>query len=198
MIRNIGLIFLGLTLVFIALGVWGPGSATGPPAKLDAAWYTPMTARAAVLEHKSLVGNCFICHMGLVPDPEVIQPRFVHKKIQLDHGTNKRCFNCHWIRDRNYFTPDQGFGIVHRQVELLCSRCHGPVFKDWQAGTHGLKHGKWQAPDVYNTRTFTCTQCHDPHKPAFHYEAMAPPPAWPAKFKRPHGLTPVTDTKEVL
>ncbi len=193
------LVFAALALVFLATGFMEP-VAREMPTVLKADWYIPVTARGSVLENKTLVGNCFICHMGLVPDPKVIQPRFTHKKIMLEHGTNKRCFNCHWIRDRNYYTPDQGTGIVHRQVELLCSRCHGPIYTDWQAGTHGLKRGLWQNPGFYDTRSFTCTQCHDPHSPKFKFHTMAPAPVWPARFHRPVSdyLTPKAPGKEAL
>ncbi|MCG8564814.1 MAG: hypothetical protein MI747_07005 [Desulfobacterales bacterium] len=199
-VMNLSLVFICLTLVFLSTGFWGAGEANAPPQNLDPNWYQPVTARGMTLENKPLVGNCFICHMSLVPDPGVVQPRFTHKKIKLDHGTNDRCFNCHWILDRNYFTPDHGPGIVHRQVELLCSRCHGPIYKDWQAGTHGLKQGRWDQPTIYNTRTHTCTQCHDPHKPQFEFTAIAPAPHWPARFSRPvpDYLTPAAHGKEAL
>ena len=69
---------------------------------LKTAWYTPKTARGDDLANKSMVGNCFLCHAYWVgiPDPTVVRPRFAHANIELNHGTNDRCFNCHLIHDR--------------------------------------------------------------------------------------------------
>lgn len=181
--------FVIITIVFVllAVGFLLSGFSTvkdKDSITLNKSFHTPETARAGILETKILVGNCFICHMGMVPDPDVIQPKFNHKSIQLNHGKNDRCYNCHLIQDRNLFTPDYGPGIVHRNVQNLCRRCHGIVYKDWLSGTHGSKRGLWQNPDEFNTTTFVCTQCHDPHTPKFQYKKYAPPPVWPEKFIR--------------
>ncbi|MCG8633927.1 MAG: hypothetical protein MI863_08875 [Desulfobacterales bacterium] len=176
-------LFLLLIVLFLFTGFTGPPD-PGRIEPLDAAWYTPETARAEVLKAKTLVGNCFICHMGMVPDPAVRQPRFNHKSISLNHGRNDRCYNCHLIYDRNLFTPDYGPGITDRQVQELCARCHGVIYNDWLNGIHGAAMGLWQDPTPFNTTAFVCTQCHDPHSPRFEFKTYAPAPVWPEKFIR--------------
>lgn len=186
---NIGTPFVILTVVFVLLIIvfLFSGFSHGPdkaPGKLDPAFHTPETARGELLKTKSLVGQCFICHMGMLPDPDVIRPMFNHLSIKLNHGKNDRCYNCHLIQDRNLFTPDYGPGIVHQKMEQLCARCHGIIYNDWINGTHGSKRGYWQHPDQFNTQTFSCTHCHDPHMPQFQYKKYTPPPVWPDKFIR--------------
>lgn len=187
---------LTLLFVFLAAGFLFSGLSAPPGPKdtvpLSPDFHTPKTARADILKAKTLVGNCFICHMGMVPDPDVIQPRFSHRSIELAHGKNDRCYNCHLVQDRNLFTPEYGPGIVHRNVPDLCRRCHGVIYNDWKNGTHGSKKGFWQDATEFNTKTLVCTQCHDPHSPKFHFKESAPPPVWPEKFIRntKHEKTP--------
>lgn len=160
--------------------------AAGEPDLLKPEWYSLTTARGAELENKSIVGNCFICHASwLVPRSEQnSQPRFAHANIVLNHGKNDRCYNCHMVSDRNKYVADNGSGIMPQLPELLCSRCHGLIYNDWLMGTHGKWVGMWQPAKKSDRKTFTCTQCHDPHNPAFKYNTLAPPPVWPDKFIR--------------
>ena len=153
---------------------------------LEPAWYALKTARGEDLKTKTMVGNCFICHTAWIgiPDPDVVRPRFAHSNIKLDHGSNDRCYNCHLIQDRNKYTADDGSGIMHNRVEMLCARCHGLVYKDWVEGTHGLRRGKWSPQTPFERKNFTCTECHDPHSPKFRFKDYAPPPRWPAKYIR--------------
>ena len=153
---------------------------------LEAAWYTPKTARGEDLANKSMVGNCFLCHAYFLslPDPTVVRPRFVHSTIELNHGTNDRCYNCHLIEDRNKYVANDGSGIMHVNVEKLCERCHGLIYKDWQSGTHGVRLGKWQPQSQFEIINFKCTECHDPHSPVFRFKEYTPPPVWPDKFVR--------------
>jgi hypothetical protein len=55
----------------------------------------------------------------------------------------------------------------------VCAKCHGPAYRDWQKGTHGKTLGSWQAGD--SRRRLGCTECHDPHSPA--YPRIVPLPA---------------------
>ena len=161
--------------------------AAADPAPLKAEWYTLTTARGQELANKSMVGNCFICHAYWVPIPrstENSRPRFAHANITLNHGKNDRCYNCHMISDRNKYVADNGSGIMPQLPELLCSRCHGLIYDDWLNGTHGKWTGMWKPNKKNDRRRYTCTQCHDPHNPAFKYNVVAPPPVWPDKYIR--------------
>lgn len=175
--------FLLLLLFFIFYGTKPPVSPE-PIQPLEPTWITPKTARAQILENKTLVGNCFICHMVYAPDPGVVQPEFTHQVIKLDHGNCNRCFNCHLISDRNKYVANDGSGIMPANVEKLCARCHGLIYNDWLIGTHGVWRGKWSAKTTFDRETFTCTQCHDPHSPRYQFKEFAPPPIWPDKFVR--------------
>ena len=157
------------------------------PEPLNSAWYTVVTARGTDLQNKPIVGNCFICHAYWVPIPKSEQtskPRFAHANIVLNHGKNDRCYNCHMVSDRNKYVADDGSDIISQLPEKLCSRCHGLIYNDWLAGTHGKWTGMWQPVSNNDRTTYTCTECHDPHNPAFKYNTIAPPPVWPEKYIR--------------
>jgi hypothetical protein len=176
---------LVLGVVFLAT-TFGVSDGEATVQALDPAWYSHETARGATLKNKIMVGNCFLCHAYWtgIPDPDVRRPKYVHGVIALEHGANNRCYNCHLIHDRNKYAADDGSGIMPENVEQLCARCHGLVYNDWQAGTHGVRRGKWDAQTQFDRQTFDCTHCHDPHAPKFEYKVFAPPPVWPEKFIR--------------
>jgi len=155
--------------------------------KLDPLYYTIETARGETLQNTSMVGNCHLCHAYWVPIPRTNQtsnPRFAHANIQLNHGKNDRCYNCHMISDRNKYVANDGAEIITRLPVQMCGRCHGLIFKDWQLGTHGKWTGMWKPQEKNDKTTYTCTQCHDPHDPKFKYNKIAPPPVWPEKYLR--------------
>ena len=87
---------------------------------------------------------------------------------------NDRCYNCHGRNDRNKLLLFGDVEIGYDDVEQLCAKCHGTTYRDWQAGMHGRTNGSWDAQDP-RQRRLKCTQCHDPHAPA--YDAMVPMPA---------------------
>lgn len=162
-------------------------SAPKEPKLINAKFYKVETARGQTLENKSIVGNCHLCHAYWVAIPKTNQtsiPRFAHAGIQLKHGENGRCYNCHQITDRNNYVADDGSDIMVQLPEKLCARCHGLIYKDWQLGTHGKWTGMWQAQKNGDRKTYTCTQCHDPHDPKFKYNTIAPAPVWPPKYIR--------------
>lgn len=174
---------LALAAFFLFKGLAPPPPKPDVP-NLSAKWFTPETARGEVLKTKTMVGNCYICHMAYVPDPSVIQPIYNHQKIGMAHGKNRRCFNCHYIADRNRFTgPGDRFFEVW-QVPQLCGHCHGVQYTQWTQGTHGLRQGTWHPAATESTVNHGCTQCHDPHSPSFVYAPYAPPPIWRAIYHR--------------
>ncbi len=167
------------------------GKASTSPLKetqpLNVAWYSLTTARGELVKNAPIVGNCWICHAMWVkpPDPFLIRPKFAHPEVRLNHGRNERCFNCHLITNRSRWTSDDQFtGILHTNVEELCGRCHGVIYKDWLEGTHGLRRGKWNAQGAFDRENVKCNECHDPHAPIFKFTEIAPPPRWMSKFIR--------------
>ncbi len=188
--KNWGLVLVvpACAVLFILFVVFTLATSDEPTVAqpLEPSWYTPTTARGEDLQNKVMVGSCYLCHAywtGL-PDPDVVRPQFAHAVIKLDHGANDRCYNCHLIQDRNKYTANDGSGIMHTNVEQLCARCHGLIYNDWAAGTHGVQRGQWMAPGAFERQNFKCTHCHDPHAPAFQFEKYTPPPVWPEQIVR--------------
>ena len=89
-----------------------------------------------------------------------------HTNIILDHGINDGCLNCHDKGDREKLTLRGGGTVGFDQVAQLCAQCHGPIYRDWQKGSHGKTIGYWDT-DLGEATKLTCSQCHDPHSPSF-------------------------------
>jgi hypothetical protein len=110
--------------------------------------------------------SCRECHQ-IFPTPEVPRStRLQHTHIRLDHGRNDRCDNCHSRANRDRLVLRDGAERGYDEVPELCAQCHGTLYRDWQNGTHGRTSGSWDKSSGAQVR-LTCTQCHDPHAPAF-------------------------------
>lgn len=150
-----------------------------PPTVVES-WATdPTTVRQPELTPRYPVGGytyrCSDCH-NILPSPaETHRTLGQHKEIQLRHGINTRCFNCHHRTNRNAFVDDMGGEIPWDQPQLLCAKCHGPVYRDWEAGSHGRSNGYWDTAQGSQTRR-RCIECHDPHVPPFPGMEPAPGP----------------------
>ena len=133
--------------------------------------------------------RCSECHR-IIPSPvETDRVLTQHREVRLEHGINTRCFNCHHRTNRDAFVDDYGNEIPWDQPQLLCAKCHGPVYRDWQHGAHGRTNGYWNVKQGPQTRR-KCIECHDPHRPPFLPLAPAPPPhtlrMGPQDIGRPH------------
>jgi len=163
--------------IFLALAAWfvfGPRAADVPiTATADVA---PEQVQGAPLRRplgdpplvliNSFERNCMDCHR-VFPSFTGTQSRLrQHENIVLDHGMNDRCLNCHDNEDRDRLALHDGTTIGYGQVELLCAQCHGTTYRDWQRNGHGKVTGYW-AERYGPMRRLTCTECHDPHAPAF-------------------------------
>lgn len=119
--------------------------------------------------------RCSDCHR-IIPSPaETDRTLTQHTEIHLQHGINTRCFNCHHRTNRDAFVDDYGGAIPWDQPQLVCAKCHGPVYRDWQHGSHGRTNGSWDVRQGTQTRR-RCIECHDPHQPPFPPLAPAPGP----------------------
>jgi len=79
------------------------------------------------------------------------------------------------MEDRNRLVLDGGQTTTYDKVNQLCAKCHGPTFRDWQKGMHGKTVDFWRR-DIGKPRRLGCTECHDPHAPAFARTAPLPGP----------------------
>lgn len=134
--------------------------------------------------------RCSECHKIIASPPETFRTLTQHREIQLEHGINTRCFNCHHPTNRDAFVDDYGREIPWDHPPVLCGKCHGPVYRDWQHGSHGRTNGYWDRTKGEQTRR-RCIECHDPHRPSFPALAPAPGPRTlrmgPQDFATPHG-----------
>lgn len=137
--------------------------------------------------------NCPACHrdseqreINWDDEGNTIVPE-AHRQQFLRHGENKRnndCFNCHDKNNLAQLKLRDGTTLKFTESSRLCGGCHGPTYRDWEAGIHGRTGGHWLR-DAGPPQRKDCTSCHDPHFPAF--PRMFPAPA-------PHALrAPVND-----
>ncbi len=103
-----------------------------------------------------------------------------HSSISLDHMPNASCETCHDREAPSELKLASGLIIPLENVQQLCQQCHKTEVADWSVGIHGKQVGNWQK----KIHRFSCTKCHDPHKPAFGTMIALPPPAFP-KFGIP-------------
>jgi len=129
--------------------------------------------------------NCMECHK-LFPARWHYddRPFNEHKDIKLDHGNNRFCLNCHHPTNRNAFVDYDGSEIAEADVVKLCAKCHGTIYRDWQAGVHGRENGYWDTALGDKTK-LRCIQCHDPHSPKFKPMKPLPPLRYPPRAANP-------------
>jgi predicted CXXCH cytochrome family protein len=145
-------------------------------------------------EHADLIysmRNCAECHPANDPvkleydDAGNVNIPKEHKGLlTMAHGRkfrNENCYNCHDRDQLDQLHTADGEKLAFDQATLLCASCHGPTYRDWEAGVHGRTSGYWDRKAGPINRE-QCTSCHDPHAPAF--TGLIPMPA-------PHLLHPL-------
>lgn len=172
----------GALLILTAVLAAGPWELVSPvpPARVVPAWaFDPTPVRRPSRQPEiSMAGyryRCSDCH-SLFPSPaEPSRPLTQHRDINLRHGINDRCFNCHHVSNRDALVDDWGQEIPWDEPFRLCAKCHGPVYRDWLHGVHGRTNGYWDESRGPLQRC-KCVECHDPHVPPFPPMLPAPPP----------------------
>ncbi|MEI8341122.1 MAG: hypothetical protein WCH43_06240 [Verrucomicrobiota bacterium] len=127
--------------------------------------------------------DCYGCHeKGKVPqlrfdaNQNLIIPDEHKKDIVMGHGShgrNNNCFNCHNENNLELLQTRDGREIKFEDSPQLCGSCHGPTYRDWEAGAHGRTSGYWDRSKGPIDRKL-CVNCHDPHTP--HYPGRHPAP----------------------
>ena len=128
--------------------------------------------------------DCYICHDRKTPptlrfgaDHNVIVPK-EHADVVMGHGSHNRnnnCYNCHDESNLERLQTRDGRELKLVESTQLCASCHGPTYRDWEAGAHGRTSGYWERPKGPITRQ-DCVSCHNPHAPPFPSRKPAPGP----------------------
>ncbi|MCP4266540.1 MAG: hypothetical protein GY777_13365 [Candidatus Brocadiaceae bacterium] len=105
-----------------------------------------------------------------------------HVDLKLNHGSNDNCMNCHHKVNRNAYVTNDGNEIPSNRPEILCSKCHGMVYRDWMIGVHGRISISWNS-NSKGWHLLVCTECHDPHDPGFPQLVPMPGPSIPGENK---------------
>ncbi len=129
--------------------------------------------------------NCMECHKLFPARWHYDDRPFIeHKDIKLEHGNNRFCLNCHHPTNRNAFVDYDGSEIAESDVVKLCAKCHGTIYRDWEAGVHGRENGYWNTT-LGNRTKLRCIQCHDPHNPKFRDMKPLAPLRYPKRAAYP-------------
>ena len=111
---------------------------------------------------------CASCHttkeVSVLPE-SASELRSFHAGLQVAHGET-RCASCHVSRP---FTAPMlrladGTELPMTDALRLCAQCHGPQYRDYNAGAHGGMQGAWDLSRGNRIRNH-CVDCHDPHLP---------------------------------
>lgn len=172
---------VSIALVLGAAGLMASGVFGGAPkgdevAPLLKEHYDTATVRKVRKDMTFDGAPCKSCHEGTEPmqgDPK--EKGIFHEAIKLQHGRNQHCFNCHHRVQPADFANFDGKPITLSNIELLCARCHGTHYRDWQSGAHGRRNGHWDKAKG-GPKTTVCIACHDPHWPVFKALEAAPAP----------------------
>jgi predicted CXXCH cytochrome family protein len=92
-----------------------------------------------------------------------------------EHGRNNNCFNCHNETNLLLFQSRDGRQLAFADSTPLCGSCHGPTYRDWEAGAHGRISGYWDRK-LGPFKRQDCVNCHNPHSPKFPSREPAPGP----------------------
>jgi hypothetical protein len=184
----LGVVFLGLTAAFW-VELWGHPAALRQNPLVDPAFLDTATWRksyADLIRAKEDLSDfdCYGCHDKKSPpklrfdaNQKIVVPD-EHSDVVMGHGThgrNNNCYNCHDEQNLLQLAPRDGRALKLDDSTPLCGSCHGPTYRDWEAGVHGRTNGYWNRALGPSTRQ-NCVNCHNPHSPKFPGRKPAPGP----------------------
>jgi hypothetical protein len=109
---------------------------------------------------------CSGCHDGKEKVNTARRELGFHDEQQsvFDHDSEHRwCLDCHDAQKRDQLHLTNGALVPFTESYRLCGQCHGDKLRDWRAGVHGKRIGRWDGAKTY----FLCVNCHNPHTPLF-------------------------------
>jgi hypothetical protein len=180
--------FAGLAALFVA-DLWGrvPAPRKIPlvePALLATAPWRQSYADLVAAKEDMSDFDCYVCHEKNKPPPirfdanqKIIIPK-EHANIVMGHGSHDRnnlCYNCHNEANLLTYQVRDGRELKFDTIPPLCGSCHGPTYRDWEAGAHGRTNGFWDRTRG-DIKRLVCVNCHDPHSPGIPSLAPAPGP----------------------
>ena len=187
-IRGLALVFLLLAVCFL-LDVWGHSEPIQPVPLVDLKFIDTSPVRQSYADLKEAGEDlsdfdCYACHEKASPPPlrydtehNLIIPQ-EHSNIVMGHGTHNRnnnCYNCHDEQNLELLQARDGQELSMTNSSRLCGSCHGPTYRDWEAGVHGRTSGLWSR-DPAGFKRLNCVSCHNPHFPKFPALSPAPEP----------------------
>ncbi len=190
----LALIFLTLALGF-QTRLAGRSQPLTPIPLVDTNFLSTATIRTSYVQLVRMKADlsdfdCYGCHeKGKPPtlrfdtNHNLIVPQ-EHSDIVMAHGRhgrNNNCFNCHDENDLTSLQTRDGRKLKLEESPPLCGSCHGPTYRDWEAGAHGRTGGYWDR-QLGDFKRQICVDCHNPHAPKI-------PPRKPAPG--PHLLHPI-------
>ena len=180
--------FAALAVLFVA-NLWGrppemPDIALVAPEFLETTPWRRSYADLVAAKEDMSDYDCYACHEKDKPPPirfdanhKIIIPK-EHANIEMGHGSHDRnnlCFNCHNEHKLLMLQVRDGRELKFDDSSPLCGSCHGPTYRDWEAGAHGRTSGFWNAK-AGPAKRLQCVNCHDPHSPKIPTREPAPGP----------------------
>lgn len=180
--------FVALAGLFLA-DLWGhppprPDIASVDPGFLDTTPWRQSYADLVAANEDLSDFDCYACHERDQPPPlrfdeqhNLVIPD-EHSNLELAHGSHNRnnlCYNCHNEQNLLTFQTRDGRELKFEDSTALCGSCHGPTYRDWEAGAHGRTNGYWDRTRGAIHR-LGCANCHDPHRPRLPTRPSAPGP----------------------
>src|SRR4051812_9727925 len=199
LLAALSLAFLGLAAAILTQ-LWGRPVSVKPIPSVDRTfpettpWRHPYADLKQAKEDLSDY-DCYACHEKNKPplirfdaQQKIIIPK-EHSDIAMGHGSHDRnnlCYNCHNEQNLLTYQVRDGRELKFDNIAPLCGSCHGPTYRDWEAGAHGRTSGFWDRSQGGITR-LSCANCHNPHAPRIPTRAPAP---------APHALRATADSAE--
>ena len=185
---GLALAFIGLAALFVG-NLWGRTSAAKKiplvdPEFLDTTPWRQTYADLVKAKEDLSDYDCYACHEQNKPpallfgaDLKIIVPK-EHSNIVMGHGSHDRnnlCYNCHNEQNLLTFQVRDGRELKFDNIVPLCGSCHGPTYRDWEAGAHGRTNGHWDRAKG-DIQRLSCANCHNPHAPRIPSRPPAPGP----------------------